>query len=210
MRSIRNLLIKYMYQLVETIKINNGTPENLEFHDSRMKKSLSDLFGIRKGFDLNAILKVPYKLSGGIVKCRIVYDTEIRETTFQPYVIRPVNSLRLVEDNEIDYRYKYADRSSLDALFEKRGSCDDILIIKNGYVTDTYYANIVFKSTDGGWVTPESCLLKGTRRTCLLEKNLIRETVIRVSDLTNFNEARLINAMIDICDTDGISIRNLL
>ena len=129
---------------------------------------------------------------------------------FSPYVIRPVNSLRLVEDNEIDYSYKYADRSTLDALFEKRGSCDDILIIKDGYVTDTYYANIVFKSTNGDWITPESCLLKGTRRTCLLQKNLIKEAVIRVSDLNNYTEARLINAMIDICDTDGISIRNLL
>jgi 4-amino-4-deoxychorismate lyase len=117
-----------MYQLVETIKINNGTPVNLEFHNRRMKNSLSDIYGIRKGFDLNAILKVPYNLSRGIVKCRIVYDTEIRETTFQPYVIRPVNTLRFVKDNEIDYRYKYADRSSLDALFEKRGSCDDIML----------------------------------------------------------------------------------
>jgi 4-amino-4-deoxychorismate lyase len=199
-----------MYQLVETIKINNGTPENLEFHARRIKKSLSDLYGIRKGFDLNTIVKVPENLSGGIVKCRIIYDTEIRETTFQSYVIRPVNSLRLVEDNEIDYRYKYADRSTLDALFEKRGSCDDILIIKNGYVTDTYYANILFKSPHGDWFTPESCLLKGTRRTCLLEKNLIKEAVIRISDLTNFTEARIINAMIDICDTEGISIGNLL
>lgn len=199
-----------MYQLVETIKINNGTPENLEFHYRRMKKALSELYGIRKCFDLNAILKVPYNLSAEIVKCRIVYDTEIRETTFQPYVIRPVNSLRLVEDNEIEYRYKYADRSTLEALFEKRGSCDDILIIKDGFVTDTYYANIVFRSTDGDWVTPESCLLKGTRRTSLLKKKLIKEAVIRVSDLNKYTEARLINAMIEICDTDGISIRNLL
>ena len=198
-----------MYQLVETIKINNGTPENLEFHDRRMNNSLSGLYGTRKGFDLNAILKVPYKLSDGIVKCRIVYDTEIKEITYQPYVIRPVNSLRLVEDNEIEYRYKYSDRSTLDALFEKRGSCDDILIIKNGYVTDTYYANIVFKSTNGDWVTPESCLLKGTRRTCLLEKNQIKEAVIRVSDINNYTEARLINAMIDICDTNGISLDNV-
>ncbi|MBN2633821.1 MAG: aminotransferase class IV [Bacteroidales bacterium] len=199
-----------MYQLLETIKINNGTPENLEFHNRRMNRSLSDLFGIRKCFDLNAILKVPYKFCNGIVKCRIVYDTEIRETTFQPYAIRPVNSLRLVEDNEIDYRYKYADRSNLDVLFEKRGSCEDILIIKNGYVTDTYYANLVFRSANGDWLTPESCLLKGTRRTCLLEKNLIKEASIRVSDLTNFTEARLINAMIDICDTDGIPIENMV
>jgi len=199
-----------MYQLVETIKINNGTPENLELHERRVKKSLSELFGIRKGLDLIAILKVPYNFSVGIVKCRIVYDTEIRETTFQQYVIRPVNSLRLVEDSEIDYSYKYADRSSLDALFNKRGSCDDILIIKNGFVTDTYYANVVFKSAVGDWITPESCLLKGTRRTCLLEKNLIKEAVIRVSDLKNFTKARLINAMLDICDTDGISIDNVV
>lgn len=199
-----------MYRLVETIKINNGTPENLEFHDRRIKKSLSDLYGIRKGFDLNAIVKVPENLSSGIVKCRIVYDTKIRETTFQSYIIRPVNSLKLIEDNEIDYRYKYADRSNLNALFERRGNCDDILITKNGYVTDTYYANIILKTTDGDWVTPESCLLKGTRRTSLLEKNMIKEVVIRVSDLHNYTEARLINAMIDFCDTDGIAISNII
>lgn len=199
-----------MYRLVETIKINNGTPENLEFHDRRIKKSLSDLYGIRKGFDLNAIVKVPENLSSGIVKCRIVYDTKIRETTFQSYIIRPVNSLKLIEDNEIDYRYKYADRSNLNALFERRGNCDDILITKNGYVTDTYYANIILKTTDGDWVTPESCLLKGTRRTSLLEKNIIKEVVIRVSDLYNYTEARLINAMIDFCDTDGIAISNII
>lgn len=199
-----------MYQLVETIKINNGTPENLEFHDRRIKESLSDLYGIRKGFDLNAIVKVPENLSSGIVKCRIVYDTKIRETTFQSYIIRPVNSLKLIEDNEIDYRYKYADRSNLNALFERRGNCDDILITKNGYVTDTYYANIILKTTDGDWVTPESCLLKGTRRTSLLEKNIIKEAVIRVSDLYNYTEARLINSMIDFCDTDGIAISNII
>lgn len=199
-----------MYRLVETIKINNGTPENLEFHDRRIKKSLSDLYGIRKGFDLMAIVKVPENLSSGIVKCRIVYDTKIRETTFQSYIIRPVNSLKLIEDNEIDYRYKYADRSNLNALFERRGNCDDILITKNGYVTDTYYANIILKTTDGDWVTPESCLLKGTRRTSLLEKNIIKEVVIRVSDLYNYTEARLINAMIDFCDTDGIAISNII
>lgn len=195
-----------MSRLVETIRINDGVPMNLEYHNQRMYHSLYDLFGVKKEIDLKSVLKVPDTASSGVIKCRIEYDMEITKIEFQPYFIRPVKSLRLVEDNEIEYRYKFTDRSRLESLFEKRGVCDDILIIKNGLVTDTYYANIVFKCADNTWVTPISCLLKGTRRSTLLQKNVIKEANIPISYIKKYHEARLINAMIDIWDTEGVPI----
>jgi 4-amino-4-deoxychorismate lyase len=196
--------------LVETIRINNGIPENLEYHNQRMSCSLFDLYGIKKGVKLGSLIQVPDSASSGIFKCRIEYDMEIRRIEFQPYSIRPVTRLKLVEDNDIDYKYKFADRIRFDTLFEKRGDCDDILIIKNGFVTDTYYANIIFKSADGIWITPESCLLKGTKRAALLHDNIIREAKVSASDIKKYTEARLINAMIDIYDTAGIPIENII
>jgi len=58
-------------------------------------------------------------------------------------------------------------------------------------------------------VTPDSCLLKGTRRSLLLDKGLIREERVTVSDIKKFTEARLINAMIDIDDSESIPVNNI-
>ncbi|MFH0843305.1 MAG: aminotransferase class IV [Bacteroidota bacterium] len=198
-----------MSLLVETIRINDGIPVNLEYHNQRMHRSLSGLFSIKKEINLESVIKVPVISSTGVVKCRIEYDRTIGKIEFQPYYIRPVRSLRLVEDNEIEYRYKFADRSRFDALFDSRGDCDDILIVKNGLVTDTYYANCIFKSADGSWVTPGSCLLKGTRRSSLLDRGLIREGKVMVTDIKNYVEVRRINAMIDIDDSESIPIENI-
>jgi len=198
-----------MSLLVETIRIDNGIPVNLEYHRNRMYRSISDLYGIRKEINLHSLIQVPGAFLSGKVKCRVEYDTEIRKTEYLRYVLREIKSLRLVEDNEIEYRYKSADRSRLDVLYGSRGDCDDILIIKNGLVTDSYYANCILRSADGSWVTPDSCLLKGTRRSSLLDKGLIREERVTVSDIKNFAEVRLINAMIDINDSESIPVENI-
>jgi 4-amino-4-deoxychorismate lyase len=89
---------------------------------------------------------------------------------------------------------------------DQRGGSDDILIIKNGMVTDTSYSNVIFRDKIGNWVTPSTCLLKGTRRLNLLKNRIITETDIRVSDLKYYNEIRLINAMIGIGDSEKIQI----
>jgi 4-amino-4-deoxychorismate lyase len=80
-----------------------------------------------------------------------------------------IESLKLVEDNTISYRHKYSDRSHLLELMNMRGDCDDILIVKDGYITDTSFSNIVFFDGDK-WVTPARPLLRGTMRESLLTK----------------------------------------
>lgn len=62
---------------------------------------------------------------------------------------REIRSLRLVAaDDELDYHLKYADRSALARLLQRRDDCDEILIVRDGAITDTSYSNVAF-STDG-------------------------------------------------------------
>ena len=158
-----------MSLLVETIRIENGVPANLSFHNERMMRALHDLFDVDKKIDLRQLLTVPADAVNGIFKCRVIYDREIKKVEFIPYSIREVCTLKLVHDNDISYSYKFTDRKRLDELMDMRGDKDDILIIKNGMVTDASYANVVLLDHDGNWITPTTYLLPGTRRASLLK-----------------------------------------
>jgi 4-amino-4-deoxychorismate lyase len=198
-----------MSLLVETIKSENGKLQNTGFHNERLIRSLYKVFGIKSDIDLENVINVPETLNAGIFKCRVEYDEKIRKIEFQPYSIKPVLSLKIVEDDAIDYRYKFVDRTDIKKLFGKRSNCDDIIIVKNGFITDSSYANLIFKDKSGKWATPESCLLAGTRRASLLQLGLIYETVLTYSDLGKYTEVKLINAMIGIDDTKGIPVANI-
>ena len=84
----------------------------------------------------------------------------------------------------------------------------EILILKNGLITDVSFANIAFY--DGkGWYTPDSPLLKGTKRAYYIEKGLLIEKRISPADLPKYQKARLINAMLDLEDSHDILIGNI-
>jgi 4-amino-4-deoxychorismate lyase len=141
-------------------------------------------------------------------KCKVSYSSSINEIEIIPYQKRIIKSLRLVKDNTISYDHKYSDRSHLLELLAKRGDCDDILIVKNGYITDTSFSNIVFFDGDK-WVTPARPLLRGTMRESLLKTNYIEETDILVNDLKKFTIARLVNAMLPFRTATDIKLQNI-
>ena len=77
---------------------------------------------------------------------------------------------------------KYADRSALARLLQRRDDCDEILIVRDGAITDTSYSNVAF--FDGRkYVTPDTFLLNGTRRQYLLGTGVLTERRITPSDL---------------------------
>lgn len=199
-----------MCRLVETIRSEDGRLNNLEFHNARMMRTLFELFSLKKDIDLSQIISVPDYAGKGVFKCRVEYDNEINKIEFIRYGPKSVRNLKIVEDNTIEYRYKFTDRRSIEKLLEKRNECDDILIVKNGFITDTSYANVILRDISGVWYTPVTCLLPGTRRASLLQQGKIREIKIHYNDLENFTGLKLINAMLGIEDTDGISIRNII
>jgi 4-amino-4-deoxychorismate lyase len=197
-----------MSLLLESIKLIDGEFRNLFYHERRMNRSLKFLCGTQEHFYLEEFLKrldVPLQ---GLYKCRIAYDDLSRDVEFIPYQYKTINSLRVVEHDRVSYEFKYVDRKVLNRLYDLRKNCDDVLIVRRGLVTDTSYANIVFKRGKY-WYTPWSALLKGTTRAFLLERNLIKEEEIRLEDIKTFESFKLINAMLEF-DAPEINISNIV
>lgn len=171
----------------------------LNWHARRFNRTRRDYFDARNKLDLTTEIEKLDVPKFGLFKCRILYDKQINDLGFSPYYICPIRNLQLVVDDKIDYAYKYEDRTHLKALFAQRRHCDDVLIVKNGYLSDTFYANIVLER-EGELVTPVQPLLKGVRRSDLLAQKKIRTFPLRVADLKNFERIHLINAMMDLGD----------
>lgn len=197
-----------MSQLLESIKFQNGVYHNLFHHEQRMNRSLKLLFGETEWFNLDEFLQQVTTPQDGLYKCRIIYDDQSKDIEFLAYEPKTINRLKIIEDNSIDYEHKYADRSQIDRLYLMKGNCDDILIVKNGTITDTSYANIIFKQKDK-WVTPWSALLPGTQRQKLIELGHLHEEAISVDDIKNYQSFKLINAMVGF-DGPEIDVSNIV
>ena len=99
-----------MERFIETIKVLDGQFYNLEAHERRARATAEAFFGKPLAWEVGRMV-VPAAMCSGLVKCRVVYDSEVREVSFQPYVMRRIRSLRLVNGDGVDYRYKSTDRS---------------------------------------------------------------------------------------------------
>ncbi len=179
---------------IETMRIVAGAIANFERHLSRMRSTVNEVFGCEPNLAelQQAVLPADAR------KCRVVYGRQIQSIEFADYRPRTVNTLKLVEASAgLDYHLKYADRSALNALRELRGDCDEILIVRDGHVTDTSYTNVVF--TDGEhYVTPDTCLLPGTMRASLLHAGAITAAPVTVDDIRRYTHVALINAMLPL------------
>ena len=185
-------------QFVETIKIVNGKPSNLPYHQARMERTIRHFFS---NLALNAMSHLQDLITSNenmsLVKARVVYGADgVELIEYATYSMRPIRSLQVVYDDTISYSYKSCDRSQLNALAAQKGDCDEIIIVKNNLVTDTSFTNIAI--FDGNcWLTPRLPLLLGTRRASLLDQGLIKEADITAYDLKRAERVRLFNAMID-------------
>lgn len=188
----------------EAIKLKDGILYNIPYHEMRMRRTTEHFFGI--SFPL--LIEVPEDKMIGLYKCRVVYSDRIHSVEFMPYSFRTVRSLAVVKDDSIDYAYKYTDRAGLNTLLTKSG-CDDVIIIKNGCVTDASSFNLVFEDNTGLY-TPASYLLRGTKREYLLNKGIMQERVINEEDISKYNSVYLINAMVDLEDRVQVSMSELV
>lgn len=196
-----------MSRLIESIRLLNGTFHNVPFHQQRMCRSLQQVYQHQEPLDLESLLAQSEYPAQGLYKCRLLYDHLSRQLEFVPYTARLVDSLKLIEDNKVTYRHKFEDRQALDTLYARRGQCQDILIVKNGFVTDTYYANIAFLQADH-WYTPSTTLLPGTMRQALLDAGTLQTRDIKPADIANYQSFKMINAMLAF-DAPAIDVANI-
>ena len=173
----------------------DGAVPLLDYHQRRVDRSRRAYYGKSPVFrlaDVLAGLELPVT---GVYKLRLIYSTELLSYEVSPYEVGTVRSLRVVAGDGLRYGRKYADRDGIARLYAQRAECDDVLIVQHGYLTDTSYANVALY--DGSrWYTPAWPLLRGTRREFLLEKGVLRPSVIRLRDLQQFECLRLVNAML--------------
>jgi len=196
-----------MCRLVESIKLKDGVFYRLKFHQERLNKAFGICFLNEEPISLFDSLYQTLIPQEGIYKCRIVYDTDVQTIEIQPYLRREIQSLKLVETDMESYTYKLEDRTGFNSAFAQRGDCDDVLLVKNGLLTDASYSNIAL--FDGkNWFTPRVPLLYGVNRADLLEQEKLIEIDINVGDLKDYQKIALFNAMIEfgelVLDIDKI------
>lgn len=177
--------------LLETIKIEDGEISNLKYHQNRVTQSRQILFNSTNILDLSIHIHAPQE---GLYRCRILYAEELHSIEYIPYTQKDIHTLKIVP-SQIKYNLKYANRDALNTLLNEHQDTDDIIIEKDGYLTDTTIANIAFY--DGKqWFTPSRPLLKGTMREKLLDENFLQTKDIKKEDLHIYTQVALMNAMI--------------
>lgn len=196
-----------MFRLLETIMLLNKQLFNLEYHQKRLNKARNDLFGLSDELDLSSFIAIPSNISNSIFKVRVIYSDVIHDVEFHPYEMRAISSLQIVNGDGIEYSYKYEDRSCFQKLLCKC-TADDVLIVKNGLVTDTSYSNVAFLQK-GKYYVPSSYLLNGTKRQKLLNENIVVEKNIVLKNILDYEKIFLINSMLDIQDQFGIPINQI-
>ena len=177
----------------ETIRIFEGRIMHLAYHQARLTKTIVENFGV--GTPIPDLAKaLESRPRAGLVRVKVIYEKEIREVHYTPYTPKVYRTFTAIP-SDIDYRYKRLDRSALDRLKEGIKS-DDIIIVKDGLITDTTIANLAFY--DGKrWVTPKAPLLEGTTRARLIEQGVLEPRDIAPSDLKTFKECAIMNAMLE-------------
>tara|TARA_Y100000992_G_C21108255_1_gene416037 strand:+ start:52 stop:651 length:600 start_codon:yes stop_codon:yes gene_type:complete len=198
-----------MFPLFESIRIKNGTVFLIDFHQKRMDKTFDKFYKKQNPWDLKQIfsqIEIPHF---GLYKMKFNYSEKKYKIQFSKYILRKIERLKCYEINNFIYPFKFTDRKMIEYFHSKKLDCHDILMIKNGYLTDTSYCNIIF--FDGsGWFTPEKPLLNGVQREKLLESKVITKTKIKLNEINDFKQFKLVNAMIDFEDYLPQNVSNIM
>lgn len=175
---------KYTY-LFETICMQDGVIKNEKWHLERMIRAIKKPLKFSLS-DFNQKLL-------GVFRLKVVYD-EVGNLIYHeltPYKIRSFCEFNLKNIN-FSYEKKFLDRGRIDKI---KGENNEIIMIKNGLITDTSIANIAILR-DNIWLTPKTPLLAGTTRARLLKQNFLKPADITPDMLKAATKFAIMNAMI--------------
>ena len=192
---------------IESIRVERGTMCNTGYHLERSTRSILHHFGLVYELPLKQLFDCMWGRNGEnaeeIYKCRVVYSKRVISASLDHYMQKQSISLKVVTGDNVEYPFKYEDRGCFDNLLKQKGSCDDIIIVKRGLVTDTSYGNIVY-DLNGILYTPVNCLLKGTRRGLLLREGIIAERDLHFHEIEQCRSFYMINAMLNMIPAEVI------
>ncbi len=195
-------------RLLESILIQDGKIQNIAYHNLRLNKARKVFWPNSATLNLADFIEIPSQYAKGKVKCRVLYRADIELVEFVFYSPKKIERLKLVH-SDMDYSFKRENRTVINELVAANPNYDDIVIVKNGLITDTSYANIILKK-DNEFYTPKSPLLNGTKRQQLIDEEILIEKNIRPADLSKYSHFALINAMNDLNLTHFLPIKNIV
>lgn len=181
-----------MPQFIETIAFEKGNYPLLSYHQERVNRAFAGYFPGQTPHDLSQVL--PELNFDEKHKVRMVYGQDTIDIEYSLHQKRDIRRLTLAYDDEISYDHKFVDRANLKQHYDNRGEADEVIIIKNGLVTDSFWANLVFFDSRK-WVTPDSNLLPGVMRAYLLDRGEIESATIYDYEIAWFEKIGLINAL---------------
>lgn len=185
---------KSTYPFLESVAVYDGQAPLLPYHQARVDRTFAAFYPQQKPLDLLRLWKKT-NFPTGKVKWRIPYNVRKAAPQIKPFPERNIEQLQIVVDDTIEYAYKFTERDRLDALFDQKGDdADEVLILRNGLLTDAYYYNVVVKLGDK-LLTPRKPLLPGVMRAYCLGEGLIQPADIRLEDLAEAKGVYLINAL---------------
>lgn len=206
-----------MPRFIDTIKLADGNYKLIEYHNRRINNTINHFFGAGPEINLKTFLPKADEYKTGIYKCRLTYSMHIENIEIIPYVKRAIKKLKIIdldiarlpaEYKSLDYEFKYEDRTCINSFLKGLDDITDILIAKNGLITDTSFSNVILFDGEK-WVAPDTYLLNGVKRRYLLDKGAIEERKVSINDLPYFRKISLINAMLEPQDIE-IDICNII
>jgi 4-amino-4-deoxychorismate lyase len=186
--------------LFETIKVEDGIIFNIKWHNERCNKSRKELFKSTNELLLQEYISPP---RSGLYRCKISYNQTVQSVEYFPYKAKTFKHFKVVKSN-LNYSYKYTNREALEKLFKH--NYDEVIIEKDGLITDTSIANIAFFDGES-WLTPTTPLLEGTTRARLLSEGFLILGDIRKEEIKNYSHFALMNAMLGFRIQKSVSLQ---
>ncbi|MGC4130543.1 MAG: aminotransferase class IV [Bergeyella sp.] len=188
-----------MYRFIESIKVEDQKAGLLELHQKRVDETFAHFGKADSAISVESIFRSLEHDEDGLYKLRIAYNLEGDfRTQMIPYAIPEIDDFQLIENNELDYSFKYEDRAEFEKMKDK-ASAEEIIIVQNGHITDTSFSNLLFLKKKE-WFTPATYLLNGVQRQHLLKTNKIKESEITMENIREYSHFQIINAMNDFDD----------
>jgi 4-amino-4-deoxychorismate lyase len=186
-----------MYPLLETIAISDFNAPYIAFHQQRMDDSFLQLFHQPNPFRLEVMLKQITVPTPHLYKWRILYGKDGVESSMALYEPRVIKKIAFHEiPIDFDYSLKYSDRSFFEQVKSQYSDCDEVVLLKNGFFTDSLYANLAIEiKNEAQLFTPSTPLLAGTHRKRLLKEGILKEKRFNVEEISLVKKIVFINAM---------------
>jgi 4-amino-4-deoxychorismate lyase len=183
---------------IENIKADNGLYRNLAGHAVRMDRTMRRFF--RQPFVQSTLVKLlPSPPKQGVYKLTLLYSDSVISAEFSPFEKPVIKTLAMVDAGPFDYIFKSWNRDQLKAIRDFSGA-DEALIVRNGFVTNTTEANIVFRDPAGALFTPLHYIHSGTKREYYIRNKTVTAYPIKQTQMDCYETVILVNSMLDIED----------